>query len=129
MARIYNLSDYNDSRRRQAEISVDEDTISFENKKGDLIVVKPKEIKEVIKDYFNEELELYTDEVIMNSKFEVVTNVSKKMEIFERRMEQHINDKIDSLTERIMEAILSRVIEDEVTKRVDEKLKQIKDML
>ena len=129
MARIYNLSDYNDSRRRQAEISVDEDTISFENKKGDLIVVKPKEIKEVIKDYFNEELELYTDEVIMNSKFEVVTNVSKKMETFERRMEQHINDKIDSLTERIMEAILSRVIEDEVTKRVDNKLKQIKDML
>jgi hypothetical protein len=129
MARIFNLSDYNDSRRRQAIVDEYEDTVSFENKKGDLIVVKPKEIKEVIKEYFNEELELYTDESIINSKFQVVTNVSKKMEEFERKMEQHINDKIDSLTERIMEAILSRVIEDEVTKRVDKKLKQIKDAL
>ena len=129
MARIFNLSDYNNNRRIAGEVNIDEDTVSFENKKGDLIVVKPKEIKEVIREYFNEELELYTDDVIMNSKFEVVTNVSKKMDIFERRMEQHINDKIDSLTEKIMENILSRVIEDEVTKRVDKKLKQIKDAL
>ena len=129
MARIYNLSDYNQTRKRVAELNIDEDAISFENKNGDLIVVKPKEIKEVIREYFNEEMELYTDETIINHKFQVVTNVSKKMDEFEHKMEQHINDKIGSLTERIMETILSRVIEDEVTKRVDEKLKQIKDAL
>lgn len=129
MARIYNLSDYNQTRKRLAELNIDEDAISFENKNGDLIVVKPKEIKEVIREYFNEEMELYTDETIINHKFQVITNVDKKMGEFEHKMEKHINDKIDSLTERIMENILSRVIEDEVTKRVDIKLKYIKDAL
>jgi Ni,Fe-hydrogenase maturation factor len=129
MARIYNLSDYNQTRKRLAELNIDEDAISFEDKKGDLIVVKPKEIKEVIREYFNEEMELYTDETIINHKFQVITNVNKKMDEFEHKMEQHINDKIDSLTERIMETIISRVIEDEVTKRVDIKLKHIKDAL
>ena len=129
MARIFNLSDYNQTRKRLAELNIDEDAISFENKNGDLIVVKPKEIKEVIREYFNEEMELYTDETIINHRFQVITNVDKKMGEFEHKMEQHINDKIDSLTERIMETIISRVIEDEVTKRVDIKLKQIKDAL
>jgi hypothetical protein len=129
MGRIINLKDWNANREKQSESHVDFDTLTFENKDGDLVVIKPNEVKKVIKSYLVDELDLFADDEVVNLKVKVVSNVSARLEEFEERIQQHIDEKIDALTEKIIQKILGRVIEDEVNKLVDEKLKQIKEML
>lgn len=129
MGKIININDWNADRKKLSELNVDENVLSFENKHGELVVIKPNEVKKVIKDYIIDELNLFADDEVVNLKVNVVTNVSTRLEQFEQRMEQHINEKIDALTEKIIQKILSRVVEDEVNKLLDEKLKKIKEML
>jgi hypothetical protein len=129
MGKLINLQDWNADRKKLSDLHVDEDVLSFENKHGDLVVIKPNEVKKVIKEYVVDELDLFADDEIVNLKFKVVSNVSARLEEFEERMLLHINEKIDALTEKIIQKILGRVVEDEVNKLVDEKLKQIKEML
>lgn len=129
MGKIININDWNADRKKLSELHVDENVLSFENKHGELVVIKPSEVKKVIKDYIIDELDLFADDEVVNLKVNVVTNVSTRLEQFEQRMEQHINEKIDALTEKIIQKILGRVVEDEVNKLLDEKLKKIKEML
>ena len=129
MGKIINIKDWNADRKKLSELHVDENVLSFENKYGELVVIKPNEVKKVIKDYIIDELDLFADDEVVNLKVKVVTNVSTRLEEFEQRMQQHINEKIDALTEKIIQKILGRVVEDEVNKLLDEKLKKIKEKL
>jgi len=129
MGKIINLSEYNNSRKTASIEKVDFETLSFKNKEGNSVIVKPLEVKSVLREYVAEELSLYADDVIANNKFKLTNDVNNRMLDFEERLNKHIDEKIDSLTERIMEKIVSRTIEEEVNKLLGEKLLKLKELL
>jgi hypothetical protein len=114
MAKIIDLQAYNGLRGSDSIISTTfenqvglSNTFKFENKHGDNIVITPLELKEYISDYLTREVELYADEQMSN-------------------IECHINDKINKMTEDIISTTTSRLINEEVNRRVDEKLRKIR---
>ena len=129
MARIINLSEFNNYRKTLSEIKIDEDVLSFENKEGDLVVMRPSEAKEVIREFFINELDLYLDDIVVNYKMKANTDVTLKLETFENRLNGFIEDKFNQISEKVIERVITRLVEVEVNKRVDEKLKKIKDKL
>jgi hypothetical protein len=129
MGKIINLSEFNNYRKSLSEIKIDEDVLSFENKEGDLVVMRPSEAKDVIREFFVHELDLYLDDIVINYKMKANTDITLKLEIFENRLNGFIEDKFNQITEKVMERIITRLVEVEVNKRVDEKLKKIKDRL
>ena len=124
MARIINLSEFNNYRKTLSEIKIDEDVLSFENKEGDLVVMRPSEAKEVIREFFINELDLYLDEIVVNYKMKANTDVTLKLETFENRLNGFIEDKFNQISEKVIERVITRLVEVEVNKRVDEKLKK-----
>ena len=53
----------------------------------------------------------------------------KSLEDFEKSLTKHIDDKINIITENIISSSTKRIINDEVNKRVEEKLQRIKELL
>lgn len=129
MGKIINLSEFNNYRKSLSEIKIDEDVLSFENKEGDLVVMRPSEAKDVIREFFVHELDLYLDDIVINYKMKANTDVTLKLEIFENRLNGFIEDKFNQISEKVIERVITRLVEVEVNKRVDEKLKKIKDRL
>jgi hypothetical protein len=126
MGKIINLSEFNNYRKSLNEIKIDEDVLSFENKEGDLVVMRPSEAKEVIREFFINELDLYLDEIVVNYKMKANTDVTLKLETFENRLNGFIEDKFNQISEKVIERVITRLVEVEVNKRVDEKLKKNK---
>lgn len=106
-----------------------DNTIKFENKSGDVFVMKPREIKEVINNYLRDELEIFSNEVVGRHKQDIKTRLDFKLKQIENEMVNHFDDKINKITERIVELTMNRKIEEEVEKRLEAKLKKIKDSL
>ena len=124
MGKIINLSEFNNYRKSLSEIKIDEDVLSFENKEGELVVMRPSEAKEVIREFFINELDLYLDEIVVNYKMKANTDVTLKLETFENRLNGFIEDKFNQISEKVIERVITRLVEVEVNKRVDEKLKK-----
>ncbi len=129
MGKIVNIQDFNNYRKHLSEVKLDEDVLSFENKEGELVVMRPSEAKDVIREFFVNELDLYLDDVVINYKMKATTDISSKLETFQHRLESFLDDKFNQITEKVMERVITRLVEVEVNKRVDEKLKKIKDKL
>jgi hypothetical protein len=126
MAKIINLSEFNNYRKSLSEIKIDEDVLSFENKEGDLVVMRPSEAKDVIREFFVHELDLYLDDIVINYKMKATTDMASKLETFQNRLEVFLDNKFNQITEKVMERVITRLVEVEVNKRVDEKLKKNK---
>ena len=126
MGKIVNIQDFNNYRKHLSEVKLDEDVLSFENKEGELVVMRPSEAKDVIREFFVHELDLYLDDVVINYKMKATTDISSKLETFQHRLESFLDDKFNQITEKVMERVITRLVEEEVNKRVDEKLKKIK---
>lgn len=105
------------------------DALKFENKNGDVIVFTLKEAKEVLQNYLHEELELFADEVAKNNRSKISERVEFKIKQIERGLLEHIDFKFLKIEEKIINATIDRMIEEEVQKRLEIKLKQIKDLL
>lgn len=104
-------------------------TIKFENKEGDVMVFTPAEARHVLSRYIHEELELYSDATVTNVKSIIEARINTNLKQIEEGLEKLIIDKIDKITENIVSKIIDRVVNEEVNKRLDIKLKQIKDSL
>lgn len=126
MGKIVNIQDFNNYRKHLSEVKLDEDVLSFENKERELVVMRPSEAKDVIREFFVHELDLYLDDVVINYKMKATTDISSKLETFQHRLESFLDDKFNQITEKVMERVITRLVEEEVNKRVDEKLKKIK---
>lgn len=97
-------------------------TLQFENKNGDNIVITPLELREHISDFLTNEINLYADESVIEYR----EKLQRRLDVQMSNIESHINDKINKITEAIISSTTSRVIEEEVNKRVDEKLRKIR---
>ena len=110
-------------------VKPDGPSISFENKKGDIMVFTPTEAKEVLRDYINEELNLYGEKIVRDWKNKLEERINFKIKQFEIGLIEHIDNKINNMTERIVSQTTNRMIEAEVERRLEEKLKKLKDLL
>jgi hypothetical protein len=117
MARISDLNSFNIGRRDN-----DFETLKFENKEGDVMIVKPQEVRDVLNDYLTSEINSLGDDI----KSRIKDQLDFKIKQVENKLTDHIEDKILRLTERILDKTINRVIEDEVNRRVMAKLEKIK---
>jgi hypothetical protein len=129
MAKIIDLQGYNTLRGSDTIISNTfenqiglSNTLKFENKNGDNIVITPLELREYISDYLTREVELYADETVKQYR----EQLQRRLDVQMSSIEGHINDKINKMTEDIISITTSRIINEEVNKRVDEKLRKIR---
>ena len=96
--------------------------LQFENKNGDNIVITPIELKEHITEFLSNEVNLYADETIREYR----EQLKRRLDVQMSSIEAHLNDKINKITQDIISTTTSRLINEEVNKRVDEKLKKIR---
>jgi hypothetical protein len=129
MAKIIDLQGYNTLRGSDTIISNTfenqiglSNTLKFENKNGDNIVITPLELREYISDYLTREVELYADETVKQYR----EQLQRRLDVQMSNIEGHINDKINKMTEDIISITTSRIINEEVNRRVDEKLRKIR---
>jgi len=97
-------------------------TLQFENKNGDNIVITPLELKEHISEFITNEINLYADESVKLYK----EGLERRLDVQMSKIEEHLNDKIIKMTQEIISTTTSRLIQEEVNRRVDEKLRKIK---
>lgn len=129
MAKIIDLQSYNTLRGSDTIISNTfenqiglSNTLKFENKNGDNIVITPLELKEHISDFINNEVNLYADDTVKQYR----EQLQRRLDVQMSNIEGHINDKINKMTEAIISTTTSRIINEEVNRRVDEKLRKIR---
>ena len=129
MAKIIDLQAYNSIRGSDTLISTNgeihssiSNVLKFENKNGDNIVITPTELKEYITDYLTREVDLYADDTVKQYR----EQLQRRFDVQISNLEGHINDKINKMTEDIISTTTSRLINEEVNKRVDEKLRKIR---
>lgn len=129
MTKIIDLQAYNSIIGSDTLISTNgeihssiSNVLKFENKNGDNIVITPTELREYITDYLTREVDLYADDTVKQYR----EQLQRRLDVQMSNIEGHINDKINKMTENIISTTTSRLINEEVNKRVDEKLRKIR---
>lgn len=101
---------------------ISNNTLQFENKNGENVLITPLELKEHISEFITNEINLYADASVNEYQKKLVRRLNIQM----INIEFHINNKLNKMTEDIISATTSRIINEEVNRRVDEKLQKIK---
>jgi flagellar biosynthesis/type III secretory pathway protein FliH len=83
------------------------------------------ELREVLIDYIDKELDLISSGVTRRRVNEIIEDVDKRLNKFEITLEKHINDKINEITERVIEKSTTNLIEERVNQRLMEKIKSL----
>ncbi len=120
MSRISNIGQYNLNKQ---------DLIKIKTINDEVILFSKEEAREVLVNYINDEIELFTDDIVKVNRVSMSERVNNKLTKLESSLIQHIDDKINNITEKIVDTILNRKIEEEVNKRVELKLQKIKNAL
>lgn len=92
---------------------------------GNTVLFTPQEAKNVVEKFIGELIDSQTNGIQDKITKKTTENILK----LESSLEKLINEKILNITEKIMDKLISRKIDEEVNKRVDEKLKNIRDLL
>jgi hypothetical protein len=93
------------------------------------ILFTKEEAKAALITYISEELELFAEIVSKERKKELEDRINYKLKHIETNMFEHIEKKIDRISEEIALRILDRKVNEEVDKRVEAKLEKIKNSL
>lgn len=120
MARISDIQRYNQGRKDLTRDSADFETLRFENHNGDIMVVKPQEVREVLHDFIDSEIGFLTDTM----KNKLKEQLEFKIKQIEYSLKEHVENKINKLTENILEKTIDRIVEEEINRRVLEKIKK-----
>ena len=129
MARISNLNEYNHIRRDDDADFIgydyDNSSVKFTNSYGDDIVIKPKELKEELHKFIDQELLSQTQDDIEQKKEYLKRELDKKLNEFELSLKQHVENKINKITQEVIENVMSRTFEDRVKQEVKQRLKKL----
>jgi hemerythrin-like domain-containing protein len=128
MARISDLNAYNDFRRTDeiwTPLSTSKESIKFTNSNGDDVIISPIELKEELHKFIDQELISQTQGDIERKKEYLKREVDKQLNQFETSLKRHIEDKLNNITERIIESVLERVFEDKVKQEVKRRLNKL----
>ena len=125
MARISNLNEYNDLRINDKWLPFEQKTISFENEKGDTMVITPVELKEELNRFIDLQFSSMTSEDIERKKEYLKRELDRKLNEFELSLKQHVENKINKITQEVIENVMSRTFEDRVKQEVKQRLKKL----
>jgi hypothetical protein len=129
MARISDLNAYNHIRRDDDADFIgydyDNSSVKFTNSYGDDIVIKPKELKEELHKFIDQELLSQTQDDIEQKKEYLKRELDKKLNEFELSLKQHVENKINKITQEVIENVMSRTFEDRVKQEVKQRLKKL----
>jgi GTPase involved in cell partitioning and DNA repair len=124
MSRIPGLISFNNERKLGSE-----DYLKIKTADESTVLLTKKEAKAVLLDYISQELDLFADSLAKEAITLIDDKVAIQYDKFAQEMYQHIEDKINKITEKIITEALSHRIEEEVKKRVAIKLDKIKNEL
>ena len=120
MARISDIQKYNQGRKDLTRDNADFETLKFENENGDVMVIKPQEVREVLHDFIDSEIGFLGDAM----KTQIKERLEFKIKQVERTLIEHLDDKINKIAESILEKTIDRIAEEEINRRVLEKIKK-----
>jgi hypothetical protein len=128
MARLSNLHDFNGLRKPDSIWEpIEKRTFKFENKKGDEIIITPQELREELHKFIDSQLLSQTQEDIETKREYLKRAIDKQLNEFEHSLKRHIDDKINKITETIIERTMERAFEDRVKQEVKQRLKKLLD--
>ena len=127
MARISDLSSYNDLRINDKWLPFEKKKISFENEKGDTMVITPIELKEELNKFIDLHFSSMTTEDLERKKEYLKRELDKKLNEFELSLRQHVDNKINKITQEVIESVMSRTFEERVKQEVKRRLKKLLD--
>jgi uncharacterized FlaG/YvyC family protein len=120
MARLPSLEDFNLERQDLLKIkTADENTV----------LMSKSELREVLIDYIDKELDLISSGVTRRRVDEIIEDVDRRLNKFEKTLEKHIDDKINRLTDSIIQKSTTNLIEERVNERLAEKIENLKSLL
>mgnify|MGYP006935539324 CR=1 FL=1 len=128
MARISDLHDFNGLRKPESLWEpIEKRTFKFENKKGDEIIITPQELREELHKFIDNQLLSQTQEDIERKREYLKRAIDKQLNEFEVSLKRHIEDKINKITETVIERAMERVFEDRVKQEVKSRIKKLLD--
>lgn len=127
MARISKLKQFNELRIDDKWLPFEKKTISFENQKGDTMVITPVELKEELGKFIDLHFSSMTSDEIECKKEYLKRELDKKLNEFELSLRQHVEDKINKITQEVIENVMNRTFEERVKKEVKQRLKKLLD--
>ena len=127
MARISKLKEFNKLRIDDTWLSFEKKTISFENQKGDTMVITPIELKEELNKFIDLHFSSMTSDEIECKKEYLKRELDKKLNEFELSLRQHVDNKINKITQEVIENVMSRTFEERVKQEVKKRLKKLLD--
>lgn len=127
MARISKLKEFNKLRIDDTWLPFEKKTISFENQKGDTMVITPVELKEELGKFIDLQFSSMTSDEIECKKEYLKRELDKKLNEFELSLRQHVDNKINKITQEVIENVMSRTFEERVKQEVKKRLKKLLD--
>lgn len=124
MARLPNVYDFNESIRKK-----ELESLSFNNKHGDKLVITPKELQHHLQEFILGEINSHNDETVRLNAEALERKIKVKLDQLEFQLLSYIENRVDTITERIVSGTIERVIEAKVNKRFNEKLQKLKESL
>jgi hypothetical protein len=138
MGRIVNLGEWN-AERKKTNIE-DSTVIRVQKTIDESIVFTAEELRETLKNMLTEELNMLAHDHTIQRKMELEGRINFKLKQIENSLinlvnEREnslinlVNERVDKITERIVTLTISRIVEEEVNKRLEIKLNKLKDSL
>lgn len=119
MARISDLDRFN-RRRDIIQLRLDEENT---------IIAEKNEIKTMLLNFIEEDDLFFANGLTKETKEAIGNRIDSRLISIEKSLQRDLDDKFDSLAQKIVETSTSRVIEEEVARRVNEKLEKLKKLL
>jgi hypothetical protein len=120
MARLPSVNIFNEERVKAIKIKTIVD---------DAMILTVDETRECLRNYIKDELGYFAEDMSRARSLEIEERLNFKLKQIENSMIRHIDEKINKITERIVELSISRVIEQEVETRLNKKLDKIRKIL
>ena len=120
MAKLPSVNIFNEERIKALKIRTAAD---------EAMLLTVDETREYLRSYIKDELGFFAEDITRARSLEIEERLNFKLKQIENSMIRHIDEKINKITERIVELSISRVIEQEVETRLNRKLDKIRKIL
>ena len=94
------------------------------NEDDEVHILTEQETRSIIKEMIYKEIDFHSSEVIEKFKEKSEENLSAGFWHVDEELNKFINRKFDALSDKIVDMLITRKFNEEVEKRVNEKLKQ-----
>jgi len=116
------MPDERDKKPRRLRTVAEGDLINIKDKDDNFLVITKIETKNVIREFIKDEFDFLTNKVVVNQSKEIEKGVNRRIEGIEKSVSAYIDYKFDKLSEKICELLLNRKFNEEVERKVKERL-------